>query len=72
MHAAPIDRRDFLRRTALWGAALPFVGLARAAAAEQAGLVAERMAPIMVEDAFKPTASNWLISRPSMASAISG
>ncbi len=43
MHAAPIDRRDFLRRTALWGAALPFVGLARAAAAEQAGLVARRI-----------------------------
>src|SRR5882672_4649921 len=43
MHAAPIDRRDFLRRTAVWGAALPLVGIARRAAAEQADLVARRI-----------------------------
>src|SRR2546430_17409637 len=42
-HAALIDPRDFLRRTALRGPALPFVGLARTAAAEQAGLVARRI-----------------------------
>ena len=39
----PIDRRDFLRRAAALGTALPFVGLARQAAAQQAELVARRV-----------------------------
>ena len=43
MYAAPIDRRDFLRRTAVLGATLPLVGLAPVAAAQQAELVARRV-----------------------------
>jgi dipeptidyl aminopeptidase/acylaminoacyl peptidase len=43
MHAAPIRRRDFLRRTAIWGAALPLFGLAQRAAAQPRDLVARRI-----------------------------
>ena len=43
MNAAPIDRRDFLRRSAALGTALPFVGLTRRAAALEADLVARRV-----------------------------
>jgi dipeptidyl aminopeptidase/acylaminoacyl peptidase len=43
MHAAPIRRRDFLRRTAVWGAALPLFGLARRASALEGDLVARRV-----------------------------
>jgi len=35
MSAAPIDRRDFLRRSAVLGTALPFAGFGRAAAAAE-------------------------------------
>ena len=43
MHAAPIDRRNFLRRSAALGTAIPFISLARRAAAQQADLVARRV-----------------------------
>jgi hypothetical protein len=43
MFAASIDRRDFLRRTAAWGTALPFIGFAGRAAALPADLVARRI-----------------------------
>src|SRR5450755_2559132 len=43
MHAAPIDRRDFLRRSAALGAAIPLFGFARGAAAQQIDLVARRV-----------------------------
>jgi dipeptidyl aminopeptidase/acylaminoacyl peptidase len=43
MSAAPIDRRDFLRRSAALGTALPFLGSAQNAAAQQADLVARRV-----------------------------
>src|SRR5713101_5643249 len=43
MSAAPIDRRDFLRRSAALGTALPFLGFAGNAAAQQADLVARRV-----------------------------
>jgi dipeptidyl aminopeptidase/acylaminoacyl peptidase len=43
MSAAPIDRRDFLRRTAVLGTTLPLVGFAQGAAAQQADLVARRL-----------------------------
>jgi dipeptidyl aminopeptidase/acylaminoacyl peptidase len=42
MSAAPIDRRDFLHRAALFGTALPLVGL-RSAQAQQAELVARKV-----------------------------
>jgi dipeptidyl aminopeptidase/acylaminoacyl peptidase len=41
MHAAPIDRRDFLRRSAALGAAIPLFG--RGAAAQPLDLVARRV-----------------------------
>src|SRR6266852_4560745 len=41
MYAAPIDRRDFLRRTAALGASLPFAGLAWRAAAQSTDLVGD-------------------------------
>jgi len=40
MHAAPINRRDFLQRSAIVGATLPFMGRAYA---EPAELVARRV-----------------------------
>ena len=43
MHAAPIRRRDFLRRSAVWGATLPLFGLARRASALEGDLVARRV-----------------------------
>jgi dipeptidyl aminopeptidase/acylaminoacyl peptidase len=43
MSAAPIDRRDFLRRSAVLGTALPFMGFSWSAAAQQADLVARRV-----------------------------
>src|ERR1700675_3921241 len=43
MHAAPINRRDFLQRTAILGTTLPLMGLPRAAQAQQADLVARRV-----------------------------
>jgi dipeptidyl aminopeptidase/acylaminoacyl peptidase len=43
MSAISIDRRDFLRRSAVLGTALPFVGLARGAAAAEAELVDRRV-----------------------------
>jgi dipeptidyl aminopeptidase/acylaminoacyl peptidase len=43
MSAAPIDRRDFLRRSAVLGTALPFLGFSWSAAAQQADLVARRV-----------------------------
>jgi dipeptidyl aminopeptidase/acylaminoacyl peptidase len=43
MHAAPINRRDFLQRTAILGTTLPLMGLPRAARAQQADLVARRV-----------------------------
>jgi dipeptidyl aminopeptidase/acylaminoacyl peptidase len=43
MSAAPIDRRDFLRRTAVLGTTLPLVGFAQGAAAQQPDLVARRL-----------------------------
>src|SRR3984893_6944119 len=43
MSAAPIDRPAFLRRSAALGTALPFLGSARNAAAQQADLVARRV-----------------------------
>ena len=43
MQAARIDRRDFLRRSAILGTALPFIGLARRAVALQTDLVARRV-----------------------------
>jgi dipeptidyl aminopeptidase/acylaminoacyl peptidase len=43
MHAAPINRRDFLQRTAILGTTLPLIGLPRAAQAQQADLVARRV-----------------------------
>ena len=43
MYAAPIDRRDFLRRTAALGTSLPFAGLAWRAAAQSTDLVARRV-----------------------------
>src|SRR5713101_2203926 len=43
MYAAPIDRRDFLRRTAALGTILPFVARGRAAAAPEPELVARRV-----------------------------
>ena len=43
MPAAPIDRRDFLRHAAMFGAALPLAGLPRQAHAQQAALVARRV-----------------------------
>jgi dipeptidyl aminopeptidase/acylaminoacyl peptidase len=43
MYAAPIDRRDFLRRTAALGTSLPFAGLAWKAAAQSTDMVARRV-----------------------------
>jgi dipeptidyl aminopeptidase/acylaminoacyl peptidase len=43
MRAALLRRRDFLRRTAMWGAMLPLFGLAQRAAAQQNDLVARRV-----------------------------
>src|SRR5258707_2823124 len=43
MHAAPIDRRDFLQRAAILGTMLPLMGLPRPAQAQQADLVARRV-----------------------------
>jgi Tol biopolymer transport system component len=43
MQAAPIDRRDFLQRTAILGTMLPLMGLPRPARAEPADLVARRV-----------------------------
>jgi dipeptidyl aminopeptidase/acylaminoacyl peptidase len=43
MLAAPLRRRDFLRRTAMWGAMLPLFGLTQRAAAQQNDLVARRV-----------------------------
>src|SRR6266581_5514619 len=43
MYAAPIDRRDFLRRTAALGTSLPLAGLAWRAAAQSTDIVARRV-----------------------------
>jgi dipeptidyl aminopeptidase/acylaminoacyl peptidase len=43
MPIVPIDRRDFLQRTAMLGASLPLAGLVRSAQAQQAGLVARKV-----------------------------
>ena len=43
MHVVPIDRRDFLRRSVMFGAVLPVAGLPWQALAQQASLVARRV-----------------------------
>jgi dipeptidyl aminopeptidase/acylaminoacyl peptidase len=43
MYAVSIDRRDFMRRSAMLGTALPFVGFARSAGAAEAGLIDRRV-----------------------------
>ena len=70
MPTVPIDRRDFLRRAALIGTALPVAGLARQARAEPAAVVPRRVFfdnPDCTNVQVIPTGRTSPISRRSTA-----